>query len=97
MKIVGGFLPQDKTQLTHSFKPEATASPSSVPDDEVAELQADLCVLSTERVQQRTVEQTTVGPQVQYVDKVAKIQKIVPGSTGAGRGEDSRDPTIAGR
>ena len=59
-----------ETQVeTHSFKSEATVLPSSVLDDEVAELQTDFCVnsgvthadhtaaqLSTERVQQRIVE-----------------------------------------
>ena len=79
-----------ETQVeTHSFKPEATVLPSSVLDDEVAELQADFCVnsgithadhtaaqLSTERAQQRTVEHTQSLDPVK--DVLVVMQKQMP-------------------
>ena len=79
-----------ETQVeTHSFKSEATVLPSSVLDDEVAELQTDFCVnsgithadhtaaqLSTERVQQRIVEHSqSLDP---MKDVLIVIQKQVP-------------------
>ena len=48
----------------------------SVLDDEDAELQADLYVLSTKRAQQWTVEQAMEVPQVQYIDKVIDVPVV---------------------
>ena len=59
-----------------TLKPEATVLPSRVMDDEVAELQADLCVLSTDRRANNRSPASAVRYKV--IDVPVVMQRQVP-------------------